>query len=211
MTGQWFRAPDSRVLRSILVRRFGTPLISHNGYGYFISTELLPNGEDRFFYTAEERAAIRRQLRGGGRDENADKQQLRVGGERVQEIIREADTEWVPGDIGYLIVSCDGGDMRQSPHGIYVHSDAGKKDVDVRGHRVGGTGTAQRRAELEEIYNAIVNGIPLAHDGRWGKANLEVCLALIRSATERKEIYLEHQVPLRGDYDLDFYVDGYTD
>jgi len=61
------------------------------------------------------------------------------------------------------------------------------------------------------MYDAIVNGIPLAHDGTWGKANLEVILALTRSAVERKEIFLEHQVPLRAEYDSDFYVAGFTE
>jgi phthalate 4,5-cis-dihydrodiol dehydrogenase len=35
---------------------------------------------------------------------------------------------------------------------------------------------------------------PLIHDGRWARANLEVCLAVLESAKERKEIYLSHQV-----------------
>jgi hypothetical protein len=31
-------------------------------------------------------------------------------------------------------------------------------------------------------------------NGRWAKANVEVSLALLRSARERREIMLEHQV-----------------
>jgi hypothetical protein len=31
-------------------------------------------------------------------------------------------------------------------------------------------------------------------DGRWAKANVEVTLAFLKSARERREIMLEHQV-----------------
>ena len=61
----------------------------------------------------------------------------------------------------------------------------------------------QRRAELEELYDAIVNGKPLWHDGRWGMATLEVCLAMMQSAKERREIMLAHQKPMHPDYDAE--------
>jgi phthalate 4,5-cis-dihydrodiol dehydrogenase len=32
------------------------------------------------------------------------------------------------------------------------------------------------------------------HDGRWGEATLEVCLAILQSAAERREIQMAHQV-----------------
>jgi phthalate 4,5-cis-dihydrodiol dehydrogenase len=38
---------------------------------------------------------------------------------------------------------------------------------------------------------------PAVHDGRWGLANLEVCLALVESSRTRSEVPLAHQVPLR--------------
>jgi len=40
-------------------------------------------------------------------------------------------------------------------------------------------------------------------------ATLEACLAIMTSARERKEVLLEHQVPVRADYDLDFEVPGF--
>jgi len=41
----------------------------------------------------------------------------------------------------------------------------------------------------------VVHKRPVFHDGRWGAATLEVCLAMLESAKERKEIFLSHQVP----------------
>jgi phthalate 4,5-cis-dihydrodiol dehydrogenase len=37
----------------------------------------------------------------------------------------------------------------------------------------------------------------LVHDGRWAKATMEVCLAMLESAETRREVMLEHQVPTR--------------
>jgi phthalate 4,5-cis-dihydrodiol dehydrogenase len=44
------------------------------------------------------------------------------------------------------------------------------------------------------MYDAWINDKPLAsHDGRWGKATVEVCLAILESARQRCEVYLSHQ------------------
>jgi phthalate 4,5-cis-dihydrodiol dehydrogenase len=48
---------------------------------------------------------------------------------------------------------------------------------------------------VEELYDAVVKGRPVFHGGRWGAATLEVCLAMLDSAKERKEILLSRQVP----------------
>jgi len=41
---------------------------------------------------------------------------------------------------------------------------------------------------------AVRSGQGPVHDGRWGKANVEVTLKLLQSARERREVMLEHQV-----------------
>lgn len=51
---------------------------------------------------------------------------------------------------------------------------------------------------VAELYEAAVNGRQPVHNERWGMANLEVCLAVLESARERKEIYLSHQVAARA-------------
>ena len=38
--------------------------------------------------------------------------------------------------------------------------------------------------------------VQATQDGRWGKANVEVMLALLQSAGERREITLQHQVAI---------------
>lgn len=47
----------------------------------------------------------------------------------------------------------------------------------------------------KEFYDAVVRDRAVPHDGRWGKATLEVCLAILKSSQERREVHLSHQIP----------------
>ncbi len=49
---------------------------------------------------------------------------------------------------------------------------------------------------LRELYDAIFVGVRPLHDGRWAKATLEVSLAVMASARERREVVLAHQTPM---------------
>jgi len=133
---------------------------------------------------------------------------MRIGGQAEREIFRSRGPQaWTPGDLGLVIASCDRGDIRHSAHGLYVYDDDGLHDIDLEGP----TGMAQRRAELVEFYDGIIGGKPLYHDGAWGMATLEVGLAIMQSAKERREIQLTHQVPVAEDYDSGLsvpYLDG---
>jgi phthalate 4,5-cis-dihydrodiol dehydrogenase len=91
------------------------------------------------------------------------------------------------------LVTCEKGDMRQSPDGIYIYGEQEKREVPVA------TAVRGRQAEVKELYEAVFNNRPLFHDGRWGEATLEVCLAILASAKERKEVTLSHQVAVRDD------------
>ena len=53
---------------------------------------------------------------------------------------------------------------------------------------------AGRREVLDDMRAAIRTGRKPVHDGRWGKATVEVALAILRSAREGREVVLEHQV-----------------
>jgi phthalate 4,5-cis-dihydrodiol dehydrogenase len=129
---------------------------------------------------------------------------MRIGGENERVVrSRMHPKAWVPEDMGMAIASLDRADIRQSAYGIYIHSDEGKQEVDVESRSGGAVG---RRAELEELYDAVVGGQPVWHDGRWGMATLEVCLAIMQSARERREIMLQHQVPVPTGYDADMPV-----
>jgi phthalate 4,5-cis-dihydrodiol dehydrogenase len=55
-----------------------------------------------------------------------------------------------------------------------------------------------RREVLDDMRIAIRSGHPPVHNGRWGKATLEVALAILQSAREGREVALEHQVAVDG-------------
>ncbi|MBM2810767.1 MAG: hypothetical protein HW416_1526 [Chloroflexi bacterium] len=113
----------------------------------------------------------------------------RYGGDRQEMRTHPADAPWA--HFGITVVSCEHGDIRQSPHGLHVYGDEKNWEVPVsKSEWMHG-----RRAELDELYRAVVENRPVFHDGRWGEATLEVVLAIMQSASERKEIYLSHQVP----------------
>jgi hypothetical protein len=50
------------------------------------------------------------------------------------------------------------------------------------------------KVELEDLARAIHSGASVPHDGRWGMATLEVCLAMLDSSLDHREIPLNHQV-----------------
>ena len=47
---------------------------------------------------------------------------------------------------------------------------------------------------LDALIAALRQGRPSLHNARWGKATVEAALAVLRSAQERREIALIHQV-----------------
>ena len=60
------------------------------------------------------------------------------------------------------------------------------------------TSRRSRAAEvIDELYAAMVGGEPPLHDGRWAMATLEVCLAMLQSAREGRDVVLSHQVGVR--------------
>ena len=89
---------------------------------------------------------------------------------------------------GLTLVSCEKGDIRQSPDGLYVYTGEGREEISCAPFM-------DRAGELRRLYEAAIEGRPEFADGKWGKATLEVLLAIIQSSKERREIALAHQVP----------------
>jgi predicted dehydrogenase len=92
---------------------------------------------------------------------------------------------------GLTVVTCEKGELRQSQDGIFMYGDESIEERPVGDMLFG------RQAEITELYDAVVHDKPMSHDGRWGEATLEVCLGILQSAAERREISMSHQVPVR--------------
>jgi phthalate 4,5-cis-dihydrodiol dehydrogenase len=53
------------------------------------------------------------------------------------------------------------------------------------------------RAEvIDELYAVVVGVRTALHGGRWAMATLEVCLAMLQSSREQRDVLLTHQVGL---------------
>ena len=91
---------------------------------------------------------------------------------------------------GEVVASCEGADLRPSVDGVYVYSAKGKEDIPVRKSH-GAPGWSE---VVDELYGAVIHGKPLVHDAYWARATLEVCLAVLESAREKREVELQYQV-----------------
>jgi phthalate 4,5-cis-dihydrodiol dehydrogenase len=122
-------------------------------------------------------------------DEEQLKEGMRFGGQREGEFSHVWTGERKQPFFGFTLVSCEKGDIRQTPEGLKIYGETEQREISLP------AGSRGREAEVEELYNAVVKGRPVFHGGRWGAATLEVCLAMLESARLRKEITLSHQVP----------------
>lgn len=194
MTGIWDKARGYEgSYTSYLEFEDGTPAtLVYSGYGFFDTAELFSwVGEGGQYREPETNLKVRRRLREvrSAEDEERLKEGMRFGGRREGEYSHLWSGERKQPFFGFTLVSCEKGDIRQTPTGLFIYGENDKREIDLP------VGSRGREAEIEELYNAVVHKRPVFHDGRWGEATLEVCLAMLESAKERKEILLSHQVP----------------
>jgi len=144
-----------------------------NGYGYFDTSEL--TWDIGIFGEKRERAkpAARRGPLSA---------EQKYGGP-----VRERKTGDFMPFVGLTVVSCERGVMRQSPQGLYLYTDEGREEIPVPPY-------LGRAAELIELRDAIAEGRDVFPNGEWGKANLEICRAILQSAREERDVELRHQI-----------------
>ena len=161
----------------------GTPATAiYSGYNHFDTSELTFG-----------RGAFRRARVSAGTstdEEQALKESLRYGdGDGNSGSRGDSEGPSTLGFYGFTLVSCERADMRESPEGLYIYENSGRREIPVAMEESRGDN------ELEEMYQAVVNGRPVFHDGRWGEATVEVILAILESQRTGKEIMLSHQSP----------------
>ena len=91
---------------------------------------------------------------------------------------------------GLTIATCARGELRASADSVLVYGEDGRREIALpQGPRFSGRGNV-----LDDLAAAIRTGQKPVHDGRWGKATLEVVLAVQQSAREGREVMLKYQV-----------------
>lgn len=166
--------------------------VVYSGYGHFDSDELvgwvgeMGQAKDRSRYgaarkslqniaTAEEEAALKNARNYGGAGA--------VAG-------RTSPDGFLHQHFGLLLVSCDKADLRPLPTGVMIYGDFEQHLEALAQPRV------PRSEVIDELYEALVHDNLPVHSGEWALATMEVCLGMLRSARESREIVLEHQVGL---------------
>ncbi len=91
-------------------------------------------------------------------------------------------------DFGFVLVSCERGDLRPGPEGVMVYGDDAKYLDPLP------PTTVPHGGVIDELVAAIRQGTPPLHSGQWGVATMEVCLGILRSAAEDGEMMMERQV-----------------
>jgi phthalate 4,5-cis-dihydrodiol dehydrogenase len=91
---------------------------------------------------------------------------------------------------GLTVVTCERGDIRQSPDGLIVYSAEGRQEITLP------SGDIPHALLLAEFAAGVRGERPCLHDGRWGLGNLECCLAAVASAASGEAVALHHQIML---------------
>ena len=194
MTGIWEQSRRAEgAWAAYLEFEDGTPaLLGYSGYAHFDTAELFSwvaeGGQSR---APDTNVKVKQRLHGVSPAEEASwKESMRYAGERAGDwLSRSREQRLHQPFFGFTLVSCEKGDIRQSPDGLWIYGDQGKQEMTLP------LTSSGRQAELEELYRAVMEDRPVFHDGRWGAATLEVVLAIMESARERRELYLKHQLP----------------
>lgn len=165
-------------------------LIGFNGYGHFDVTEMTWGiGEGGSLHTDEFLYGPRARTKGPVSIEERYANPM-YSLDSMEQRLRESKQASRQDFFGVIIVSCEKGDIRQSPDGLYVYTMDGREevavepDVNIRG-----------ASELDTLRANLDHNEPIFPDAYWGRASLEGCLAMIQSSREHRQIELRYQSP----------------
>lgn len=88
---------------------------------------------------------------------------------------------------GAIIVSCEHADLRPMADGIWIYGDR------VKEFRPLPAPMAPRLEVIDELYMAVREERRPLHGGRWAKATLEICLAMLTSDRVGEDVPLQYQ------------------
>jgi phthalate 4,5-cis-dihydrodiol dehydrogenase len=164
--------------------------LTYNGYGRFDSDEFCEwIGELGFPKAPDGHGTARRLLRqAASADEAALKAARAYGGAAyAAPKARPAAHQ----HFGLVVVSCEGADLRLTPHGVTIYADDAARLDRVPPPEI------PRGEVVDELFDAVIHGRPPLHSGEWALATLEVCLAMLASGRSGKEVELACQVGCR--------------
>jgi phthalate 4,5-cis-dihydrodiol dehydrogenase len=182
LTGSWDAArPTEGAYAALLAFEDGAfASLVYSGYAHFDSDELVGWVGELGQTKDPARYGAARNLLAAATDEAGLKASRSYGGSEHAAPTGRTQHE----HFGMVVVSCERADLRPLPHGVMIHGDAGQRLEPLP------VPTVPRSAVIDELYDAVVNGVEPLHGGERGLATLEVCLAILRSAREQREVEL---------------------
>ncbi len=196
-TGAWDPArPTEGAYAAMLTFEGGAfASVVYSGYAHYDSDELggwigeLGAKKDPAKYGAARRA-LRQAASADAEAAMKSARNFGGGAYRAAEAAPPAKNSALHQHFGFVLASCERADLRPLPTGVMIYGDSASRLDELPAP------VQPRKEVVDELYDAVVHGLPPTHGGPWALATMEVCLAILRSAREHKEIVLEHQVAL---------------
>ena len=175
-----------------------TASLTYSGYAHFDGDELVDNiAESGLPKDPARYGAARKALAAASslEDEEQIKNLSNYGGKTYNgpnHAVSASRPERFHQHFGLVVACCDKADLRPTAKGVNVYTDTERRFEPLPKPKI------YRDEVVDELYAAIVEGKPAVHTGEWGMATMEVCLAMLQSHKENREIELQHQVPVAG-------------
>lgn len=163
--------------------------VTYNGYGFYDTDVLMdgvgemgiPKSSSAHFHTRQRLTQVENEL-----EEANLKAQRNFGGQ-----LFSPPTELTPNacqHFGPVLVSCEKGDLRLTPHGVHVFDNTGSRFVKAP------LPSVPREEVVDELWGVARQGRAPIHGGQWSRATLEVCLAILESSRKSVDIMPKLQV-----------------
>ena len=181
-SGRWdpSRATEGAYCAHLAFDNGAFAALTYSGYGHFDS-DALCGGIGELGQAREGRQGAARRALASSAEPEVDVRNARSYGGAAEAATPDPVAHQ---HFGFVLVSCERGDLRPMPDGVHVYGDDEARFEAL-------PPPASPRAEvIDEFLHAIASGRPAPHDGRWGRGTLEVCLAMLSSAREGREVML---------------------
>lgn len=186
MTGAWdgYRPAEGAYSAMIGFERGRYATLTYSGYAHYDSDVLqdgigelgAPKGGDAYGRARKALAAL---------DDPAEEPKLKSG--RTYGAAEAPPPAPHAEHFGPVIVSCDRADLRLTPKGVEIWGDFEREFIETP------PDPTPRSPVLKALYEAIRLDRPPLQAGGWGRASLEICHAILRSAREGAFVHLTRQ------------------
>jgi phthalate 4,5-cis-dihydrodiol dehydrogenase len=154
----------------------------YSGYGFFDSDELFEwTGELGTPKQPHSHVRTRRLLAAAESSETDRRRALGYGSRTF------AEAEPQQPHFGLLIATLEGGEVHTTPRGLAVYGDEGRREIALQSR----SKMPGHQNVLDALWSAVRDKQPCPHDARWGRTTIEIALAILTSARERRDVVLK--------------------